>query len=355
MEQKPVRNRHSIFWPLLLVAVGVVLLLTNLDALPGNLWDFVAKYWPLLFVLGGLDQIYQGKNWVGGVITLALGGVMLAGNFNAVPWSGLDLLLRLWPAFIVAAGLDLMMQGRTSVVGGIIIVVLALALVGGMVWVGFAGPGSLGTTTLTIDQPLENARSASLDMTILSGDIRMTGGAPSGQLIEGTLFFPNSLQMSESYVVNAGEGIYQLEPETSARIPFFGPVSSTGSELKVSNSIPMDIGVMLIAGKQDIDLRGIEAAEMQLETIFGRSVVTLPASGQLTGKAGVIFGELVVRVPRGTAVEFQMDTVLVGKNIPQDFLREEDRIYSPEAADGKADIVVRLENVFGSVKIEYLP
>lgn len=355
MEKKPDRVRHSIFWPLLLVAVGVILLLTNLNALPGNLWDYVAKYWPLLFVLGGLDQIYQGKSWIGGAITLALGGVMLAGNFNALPWSGLDLLLRLWPAFIVAAGLDLMMQGRTSVVGGIIVVVLAFGLMAGMIWIGFAGPASMGSATVEINQPLENARTATLDMTLISGDVNVAGGAQTGRLIEGTIYLPNRLKISETYAVNAGEGAYLLEPESGAQIPYFGSFYGEDSQLKVANSIPMDIDLTLIAGEQDLDLRGVSATGLQQETIFGRSVVTLPASGRLTGKCGVVFGELVVRVPRGVAVEFQMDTVLVGKNIPQDFLKEEDRVYSPEAADGKADIVLTIENVFGSVKIEYLP
>lgn len=355
-EEKTINRRHSIFWPLMLVAVGVVLLLTNLNAMPGSIWDYVAKYWPLLFILGSLDQIYQGKNWVGAMVLLALGGVLLAGNLNALPWSGLDLLLRLWPVLIVAAGLDLMMRGRTSMLGGILVVLLAVALMAGMIWVGFAAPGSMNMNTVTIDQPLEGAQSASVNMTVIAGELNIAGGADRDQLIGGQILTPGNMNYTENYSVNGGEGRYELEPASGVhQIPLFSTHQVNASELMLNGSIPTTLDFTLIAGEQSLDLRSLKITNFETETIFGQSVLTLPASGRVNGKTGVIFGQLVVRVPRGVRVEFRLDTALVGKDIPQDFIRADDRIYSPEAANGKADVVVILENVFGAVKIEYIP
>lgn len=355
MAETEKHTRHSIFWPLLLVAIGAFLLLTNLNALPGNLWDYLAKYWPLLFILGGLDQIYQGKSWVGGAISLGLGGLLLAGNLNALPWSGLDLLLRLWPVFIVAAGLDLMMQGRSSVLGGLLVIALAVVLVAGMIWIGFAGPGSLNATAVKIDQPLEGAQSASINMTLLTGNVNIQGGAGSDQLIAGSILAPKQTRVNESYSVSGGEGHYVLEPQANAHLPYIGSSQGQSSDLKINSKIPTDLNLTLIAGEQNLDLQELNTSSLEMETIFGKSVVTLPAGAKLKGKTGVIFGSLVVRVPKGTAVEFRLDTALVGKDIPQDFVKEDDRVYSPEAVNGKADIVLNLENVFGAVKIEYLP
>ncbi len=355
MEEKRIQTRHSLFWPLMLIAFGVVLLMTNMNTLPGNLWDYVAKYWPVLFILSGLDHIYQGKNWVGAVILVGLGGVLLAGNLNQLPWSGLDLLLRLWPVLIVAAGLDLMMQGRTSTLGAVLIVLLAVALVAGMVWIGFAAPGSAATAPIEVNQPLQGAQSASVILTILTGNANIAGGAESSQLISGTVFMPNQVRAKESYSVNGGEGRYELQPASNTRMPVFGSVNDKQTDLKVNSSIPTDLNLTLIAGVENLDLRAIKTSALETENIFGRTVITLPSNGRFTGKAGVIFGELIVRVPRGVPVEFNMDTVIVGKDFPQDFLREGDKILSPEAASGRADIVLSLENVFGRVKIEYLP
>lgn len=355
MEEKRIQTRHSLFWPLMLVAFGVVLLMTNMNTLPGNLWDYVAKYWPLLFILGGLDHLYQGKNWVGAVILIGLGGVLLAGNLNRLPWSGLDLLLRLWPVLIVAAGLDLMMQGRTSTLGAVLIVLLAVALVAGMVWIGFAAPGSATTAPVEVNQPLQGAQSASVILTILTGNTNIAGGAESNQLISGTVFMPNQVRAKESYSVNGGEGRYELQPASNTRMPVFGSLSDKRTDLKLNSTIPTDLNLTLIAGSENLDLRSINTSSLETENIFGRTVITLPPTGRFSGKAGVIFGELIVRVPRGVSVEFNMDTVIVGKDFPQDFLQEGDKILSPEAASGRADIVLALENVFGRVKIEYLP
>lgn len=354
MDEKNVHTRHSIFWPLLLVAAGGILLLTNLNALPGNLWDYISRYWPLLFILGGLDQIYQGRGWVGGIITLGLGGVLLAGNLGLLPWSGLDLLLRLWPVFIVALGLDLMMQGRTSGLATVVIVLLALAVVAGMVFIGFAGPTQMGMSQVEISQPLEGAQRATVNMTLISGDAQYAGGSGRNQLIDGTLYLPNRFKTNASYSVSGGEGHYELKPESSSFMPFISPYQGSAN-FKLNSDIPTSFELTLIAGKQSLDLRSINATDLNVETVFGETVITLPEEGKVNGKVGVVFGELVVRVPRGTAVQFKMDTVVVGKNIPQDFLRTEDTVSSPEAASGKADIVLSLENVVGSVKIEYLP
>ena len=355
MEENMSRKRQSIFWPLLLVAVGAILLLTNLDAVPGNLWDYFVTYWPVLFILSGLDQIYQGKSWVGAVILLGLGGVLLAGNLNALPWSGLDLLLRLWPVLIVAAGLDLLMQGRTSTFGAEIIVFLALALVAGMVWIGLATPASMGQAPMAINQPLENAQSASVAITVIAGDVKVTGGAERDQLIAGTVFTPSSMQMVESYAVSGGEGRYELTPESGARVPVVGTYHGKPTELNLNSAIPMEFDFTLIAGEQAVDLRNTHVSDLAVETILGKTVVTLPKDQRLTGKISSIIGELIIRVPRGASVEFQMDTVISGRDMPGDFLKTEERITSPEAADGRADIVISLENVIGSVKIEYLP
>ena len=355
MEEKMSRERRSIFWPLMLVAVGAILLLTNLNAVPGNMWDYFVTYWPVLFILSGLDQIYKGKSWVGAAILLGLGGVLLAGNLNALPWSGLDLLVRLWPVLILAAGLDLLMQGRTSTVGAVFIVLLAVALVAGMVWIGFSTPASMGQAPVAVNQLLENAQSASVDITVIAGDVTVTGGAERDQLIAGTVYAPNSLQMDESYTVSGGEGRYVLQPQSGARVPVVGTYQGKPSELILNSAIPMEFDFTLIAGEQGVDLRNTNVSDLAVETIIGKTVVTLPKDQRLTGKISSIIGELIIRVPRGASVEFQMDTVISGRDFPEDFLKSEDRITSPEAANGRADIVISLENVIGSVKIEYLP
>ena len=47
------RARQGVFWPLLLIALGIVFLLSNFGVITGISWLAVASLWPLLLVLIG--------------------------------------------------------------------------------------------------------------------------------------------------------------------------------------------------------------------------------------------------------------------------------------------------------------
>ncbi|MGH2592056.1 MAG: LiaI-LiaF-like domain-containing protein [Anaerolineae bacterium] len=51
---------RSIFWPLLLIVVGVLLLLGNFNLIAINPWLLIRDYWPLLLIAAGLDILLSG-------------------------------------------------------------------------------------------------------------------------------------------------------------------------------------------------------------------------------------------------------------------------------------------------------
>ncbi len=62
------RGYHSLFWPILLVGVGVVLLLGNLGLIPqANYWS-LAQLWPLLLIIIGLDIIFGRRSTLGSAL-----------------------------------------------------------------------------------------------------------------------------------------------------------------------------------------------------------------------------------------------------------------------------------------------
>ena len=54
------RRVGPIFWPILLIAVGVLFLLSNMGLLPFSPWQFW-KLWPLILVVIGLDILLQAR------------------------------------------------------------------------------------------------------------------------------------------------------------------------------------------------------------------------------------------------------------------------------------------------------
>src|SRR5438046_9130811 len=54
--------RRGLFWPLVLITIGLVFLLVNYGLIPGVTALSLLSLWPLLLILGGVD-IAIGRRW----------------------------------------------------------------------------------------------------------------------------------------------------------------------------------------------------------------------------------------------------------------------------------------------------
>jgi hypothetical protein len=138
MDDRP-RHRHSVSFPLFLIAGGIYLLVWNLGLATWSPWQVVTTFWPLLLVGVGLDLLL-GR--VSGWIAIPLAAVILAA---------------------LAAG------------------VLALSRhVAGSVW-----PGKLETTRVSV--PLDGATSARLDLDVAGGRLVLGAGpVTDDDIVTGT-------------------------------------------------------------------------------------------------------------------------------------------------------------------------
>jgi len=93
---------RSYFWPIILISIGVLLLLSNLGIVPWTTWNLLWRFWPLILVAVGIDILIGQRSAVGSVISafliLALIGAaagtvffaeqlpFLAGYLKETPW-----------------------------------------------------------------------------------------------------------------------------------------------------------------------------------------------------------------------------------------------------------------------------
>lgn len=66
------RERHGGLGAVLLITVGIILLLNNLEVLPWSIWENLWKFWPVLLILAGVDSIF-GKSWIADIIVTLIG------------------------------------------------------------------------------------------------------------------------------------------------------------------------------------------------------------------------------------------------------------------------------------------
>jgi hypothetical protein len=85
MNEKPRYHGLSVFGPFLFIGLGIVLLLQQLGMIQWSIWDITFRFWPLLVIAVGLDILVARRSFLGAVaglvilIALLLGGIYLMG------------------------------------------------------------------------------------------------------------------------------------------------------------------------------------------------------------------------------------------------------------------------------------
>ena len=349
------RETRSIFFPLVLITIGLVFLLKTVGIIQTDPGDLLFKLWPLLFIIGGIDHILQGKGWVWAVISLGLGTVFLLANFNYLPEDALSLLLRLWPLILIAIGLDLIFQGR-SVISRIIGAVLGLGLVVVIVWWAMAGSPLTSRATEPIEIALGEARNATLDLSIPAGQIEIKAGSSAGNLLDGYLTQSAAKHLQQSYKVNAGTGNLVINSSGNTFVfPWVDGFRQLVSQLNLTSEIPLTIAIDSAVGNQILDLRGLSVDSLDLSAAIGSIEIILSSEDEFDGRISTPIGSIKVLVPHGTLVEIKTDTGLSALQLPEGFTRQGDVIYSPTTNSANALIHLIIEQPIGRLVVEQLP
>ncbi|MEW6180428.1 MAG: DUF5668 domain-containing protein [Chloroflexota bacterium] len=354
-EMKPVSSRRSIFWPLMLIIIGVVLLLNTLGALPGDVWATLLRLWPLLFLIGGLDHILRGEGWVWGIFSIGLGTVFLLSNFGYLPGNALNMLLRLWPLFLIAVGLDLILRGSSRWVTGVA-VLITIAVVGGVVWLAAASQGLMGGVAVPISQPLQGAERAIVRLSNPVGGLTVGGSAAAGMLAEGQAVLARRTALEDRYAVQGGTGSFSLGTSGTAYLPWGGSFQSPTWQLKLNGEVPITLETNTGVGDQMLDLNGLDVERLNASVAVGELTVRLSAEDAFEGTISNPIGSLTVEVPRGALVEIQVETAITARNISaSDFRAEGDYFYSPGANAQNAQIRLKVEQPIGVLTLRLVP
>ena len=87
-------RRGSIVWPVVLICLGGVFLLTNLGVISGDVWPRMLQLWPLLLVAIGIDLLLGRRSGIfAGLAVLLIFGMFAAGvavvQTTGRAWDGL--------------------------------------------------------------------------------------------------------------------------------------------------------------------------------------------------------------------------------------------------------------------------
>jgi hypothetical protein len=299
-------RRPGLFWPLLLVAIGVVFLLSNLGLWRGNAWELLATWWPLIFIIGALDDVLRGKNWAGAVVIVALGGVLLLGNLGYLRWTALGLLARLWPAFLLAAGLDLLFSRSLSLWMRLAGVGVALLIVAGLALAAFGLEGR-AMEQRSFSQPLLGAKSAVIELNMAVGPVYVSAGAEDEPLLSGRYALGRGETWNETRTDRDGMAYYTLNNEkTTVNVLPGGFNQQPRLELLLSPALPLELKLNFALQEGELDLRGLQVRQLALNQAIGSLRLILP-DAPLQGEVDSAIGRLELDLPEDASVRIRYD------------------------------------------------
>ena len=331
MENKPQptlppehRRKHfPIFWPLLLIAVGIFLFLNSAHMLPGNTLDTLLKLWPLLLVIAGLDGFINRGGFVWSVLLAGLGGIFLLANFGYIQVSEWTVVVRLWPVLFIAWGLDLLIGRRRTWVSWVAGIVIGLVLVGGIYWFASTYSGGQAPRIEAVNQPLGGAKSADGSISMTAGNLNLAGGTSSTNVLEARLGLRTNQNFSQSSSIQSGVNDFSIRDDNNFAVYPFDASNYTW-DIKVNENVPMILNLDMAAGEMNIDFSSLNLTSFDVKIAAGMINLILPKTGAYTGSVDGAASTMKITIPANGKLCLQSETAVTIFTLPSGFDRSAD-------------------------------
>ncbi len=265
---------RSLFWPIVLIGVGLVWFLANLNVIP---------------------------------------------NFNPLA------LLNLWPLLLIALGLDLLIGRRSPLVG----LLIGVVTIGAAIAILLAFPSVTKGPQYTTDRYTElvgAATSASINIDGSSQPVKIHSLTDSTNLFEGVIDHTGEMDYRVSGTTQKNISLSQRGSSFNFFFGFSG--FNARWDIGLNSKVPLVLNYNGGSGSNQIDLSGLQLTGAKFDAGSGSSDITLPAadgaySVSYSGGSGSLnmnilanadvtvtldggSGSLNIKVPAGAAVHLEV-------------------------------------------------
>jgi hypothetical protein len=328
-ETKKRKKRPSIFFPLLLITLGIVFLLKNLNVISGDAWDILINLWPVLLIMWGLDEIWRGDSLTGAAFLIGLGGTFLLSNFGYLNASVWQVFLILWPVLLISIGLDILFSKRRSIWLQLLGIVIILAILAGSLWItGVSSSDGQFVEGEEITVNLNGAEQAQVQLLPGAGSLTLDKLSIPDILLAGTIPLSTpSNSITQEYIQQGDLAILTLQSTGTQFVYLSADNNENTWDLGLTNSIPIDLKVDLGAGDITLDLTGLQILRLQLNLGVGRLKIILPQEGDFDINVDGGVGQVTIVIPDGVGVKINTQTGLVNRSVPENFINQGNSIY----------------------------
>lgn len=276
----------------------------------------------------------------GPLFLIFIGVLFLLNNLGMISWDIWPQLIRLWPVFLIGAGLDLVL-GRRSMLGSILVSVFMIALIGGALWFISTQMPSAPAVTQEVSYALENADRAEVRIDFNVGTLHIGALSESNNLAEGTLDLSKNEKLQEDYSVK-GDAYLALSSKMP-RMTFSTDLNPDKTwDIYLNRDVPLQLDVDTGVGTARLDLRQLRLDDLEVNSGVGTTTIVLPTSGRLSASVEGGVGQIMIQVPAGVEARIEVSTGLGDVQIPDSYQRSNDTYTSPgyNSADNRVDLYI---------------
>jgi hypothetical protein len=288
----------------------------------------------------------------GPIALISLGLLLLASNVGWFTFGDLFRILSFWPVALVAIGVDMLTAGRyrLAIVAASLVTVAVLWAADGArsSWNPFAGGADGDRVSVTTD--LVGADRGRLVLDVAVGRVRVTGGAPPGRFVTGSIVTGRGETIEQRGGRQGDTVVLELRSQQQRGGVGIGPEERSWS-LAVTNEVPVAIEVTAGVGQTTLDLSRVRLEALSYAGGVGESTITLP-EGAYAANLDLGVGSTTIVIPRGAPVRVVADAGLGRVSVAGD-LRREGNVYASADFDPARDhIALRVRGGVGAIDIQ---
>jgi hypothetical protein len=278
------------------------------------------------------------------IVLIGVGIIWLLANLGLLPGQNLAILARLWPLLLIAVGLDLLIGRRVPLIGaliglGTVAVVIALLLVG-------PGLGLAPSTLVRTEQfsePVGEATSASVRLDFWSDPATISTVQGSANLIEVDSTHTGRIDFRAEGSAAKTVSLANFSQDPTDWFTFGQPDQRT--DVRLSPQVPLELSVDIGSGSVELNLHDLNLSRLEIDGGSGSAEITLPAGGDpFEGNLRTGSGSVDILLPAGGQGTLEIDTGSgsVQVDIPEQYAV---RIEVRDSGSGSLSLPSGLEQV----------
>lgn len=322
------------------------------------------------------------------VLLIVVGVVFLLNNVGVLPWSVWLTLARLWPVILILLGIDILLGRRGGVLGAAIVTVVLIAVVAGAIALASGSRTSpapvLAAAEQTTSVPLGDATSGDVSLTLPAGALnvgalpsqesealrpasatprdradRPARGEAESELLRLTSSMPEGMKVSTHSSVR--NGVAEAVLSTSGGGLGWWPFDQKGSpngltttwNVLLAPGVPLSLRANIGAGESDFDLTNLTVHQLTINSGAGQTTVRFPTSaGQTDADVHSGAGQLILVIPPDVGAYIHRASSMVEVNVPSDrFQTVADGYQTANYATATNRVDVTLHLGVGSVDV----